>query len=372
MKRFFTYYISIVLILTVFQKVHCQINQDSLFNVAIVYVYDNPKKAIEISDQLYELNANDLSKQIDALLLKSNAYTSLRDYEKSLEYALEAEKLSSHLRSDFVHLKVLASVAVRYHELGVNDKTLKLLDRIDLLANQIDDKDSIRFVMGNSYAIRGFVYRNQLSCDVANDYFNRALHAYSIYDDERSNGNQSVVAYNKGNCFLSLNQLDSAKVNFILSENLAIKNRAKSLQSFALKGLAEVYTLEGQYEEALEKLMKANDLAKDVGDLVLNRGINKGMSDNYLALQDWEKFQTYFDLYRSNESQIKFSERNTIHNILNNHFFEIEAKKKNLKLKYVIPIVIGLLLLILIIYSMIRSEVKVQRKINSLKSKIKL
>src|SRR5690625_4610227 len=85
MKRFFTYYISIVLILTVFQKVHCQINQDSLFNVAIVNVYDNPKKAIEISDQLYELNANDLSKQIDALLLKSNAYTSLRDYEKSLE-----------------------------------------------------------------------------------------------------------------------------------------------------------------------------------------------------------------------------------------------------------------------------------------------
>src|SRR5690625_7273517 len=98
--------------------------------------------------------------------------------------------------------------------------------------------------MGNSYAIRGFVYRNQLSCDVANDYFNRALHAYSIYDDERSKGNQSVVAYNKGNCFLSLNQLDSAKVNFVLSENLAIKNRAKSLQSFALKGLAEVYRSE--------------------------------------------------------------------------------------------------------------------------------
>src|SRR5690625_7953785 len=70
-----------------------------------------------------------------------SAYTSLRDYEKSLEYALEAEKLSSHLRSDFVHLKVLAGVAVRYHELGVNDKTLKLLDRIDLLSYQIDDKE---------------------------------------------------------------------------------------------------------------------------------------------------------------------------------------------------------------------------------------
>ena len=86
------------------------------------------------------------------------------------------------------------------------------------------------------------------------------------------------------------------------------------------------------------------------------------MSDNYLALQDWEKFQTYFDLYRSNESQIKFSERNTIHNILNNHFSEVEAKK-NLKLKYVIPIVIGLLLLILTIYSMIRSEVKFKGKL---------
>src|SRR5690625_7292013 len=116
---------------------------------------------------------------------------------KNLWNALEAEKLSSHLRSDFVHLKVLAGVAVRYHELGVNDKTLKLLDRIDLFANQIDDKNSIRFGMGNSYAIRGFVYRNQLSCDVAIDYFNRALHAYSIYDDQRSYTNQSVLTYNK-------------------------------------------------------------------------------------------------------------------------------------------------------------------------------
>ena len=77
--------------------------------------------------------------------------------------------------------------------------------------------NSIRFVMGNSYAIRGFVYRNQLSCDVANDYFNRALHAYSIYDDERSNGNQSVVAYNKGNCFChSINWTQPKSILFYL------------------------------------------------------------------------------------------------------------------------------------------------------------
>src|SRR5690625_6192577 len=101
-----------------------------MFNVSIVNVYDKPKKAIEISDQLYELNANDLSKQIDALLLKFNAYTSLRDYEKYLDYALEAEKLSSNLKSDFVHLKVLSGVAVRYHEFGVNDRSLNRLDLI--------------------------------------------------------------------------------------------------------------------------------------------------------------------------------------------------------------------------------------------------
>lgn len=374
MKMPFTYHYLMYMIfaLTVFQKAFSQVNQDSLFNVASVYIYDNPKKAIEISDQLFELNPNDLSNQIDALLLKSNAFTSLRDYEKSLEFALLAEQISSRLKNDYVHLKVLSSIAVKYHELGVNDKTLEILDRVDLLGNQIENKDTIRFVMGNSYAIRGFVYKNQLSCEIAIDYFNRAAKAYSVYGNERSYGNQSVVAYNKGNCFVMLNQLDSAKQNFILSENLAKKHRAKSLQAFALKGLAEVYTLESQNEVALNKLMRANDLAKDVGDLVLNRGINKGMSDNYLALHDWEKFQTYFDKYQLNESQIKLSERKTIHNILNNHYETIEAKKKAFKFKYGMAIFVASLLLIVIVVWMIRSEIKVQKKLNSLKSKIKL
>jgi hypothetical protein len=123
---------------------------------------------------------------------------------------------------------------------------------------------------------------------------------------------------------------------------------AKSLQAFANKGIAQVYTLEGNYDGAIAKLNEALLLSNEVKDLVLNQEIYKGLSENYLATSQWEKFNIYHSKYQSIQKLIKESERKSISESLDLKKIEItkkltqETSKINL---YLLILFLGLLLL---------------------------
>jgi tetratricopeptide (TPR) repeat protein len=78
--------------------------------------------------------------------------------------------------------------------------------------------------------------------------------------------------------------------NFKQSYQYAKKVNASSLEGFALKGLAQVYTLEGKFSEAIPILENALLISSKVNDLILNQELYKGLSENYLALNQWDNF----------------------------------------------------------------------------------
>ena len=362
----------VVMAFFVLQNAYSQQDDDSLYEVAVISVYDNPDRAIELAGKIFDNNHANPERQIQALLVLSNAYASKRDYEKSLEYALKTNEINKKLDNPKLKLDILNKIAAQYHELGVNEKALQVLDEADLIAKNYPVQDSIWFTMGNNFAIRGFIYREQLSCDIAIDYLNRAYNSYmKVPQSTKSWANRSVTTYNKGNCFISLNQLDSAKISFLDARALAEKSKAKSLKAFAQKGLAEVYTLEGRYEEAISELESASNLTKEVGDLVLNRGIFKGLSENYLALKDWNNYHVYDEEYEKTEQQIKQNERKTINNLLQNYSDETSKKEDDLKWRYGAGVLIGLLVFLLVLASIIWGEIKFQKMFSRLKSQIK-
>ncbi len=362
----------LVIATSILQNAYGQKDRDSLYDLATMTVYDNPDRAIEIGNGLLKAYKAKPEKQIKVLLLMSNAYASKRDYEKSLHYALQTKEINKKLDNTVLQLEILNKIAAQYHQLGVNDKALQVLDEADMIAKNHPFQDSILFVMGNNSAIRGFIYRDQLSCDIAIDYLNKAYQYFlKAPQNGRSWANRSVTAYNKGNCYVSLNQLDKAKSSFFDAKDLAEKAKANSLQAFSMKGLAEVYTLEGRYREALVELQNANVLAENVGDLVLNRGIYKGMADNYLALKDWENYHIYDEKFENSKQQTQLSERKTINNLLKNYSVEIEKKESDLKWRLGSGITIGIFVLICLIILIIWSEISFQKTLNQLKSKIK-
>lgn len=371
-RNLYKYYLIFSLLILIGNQLNAQKSHNQkLMDSAVLYVYDQPEKAIKIGEDLLGRFKDNPEKQIEVLLTLANAYSSLRDYDKSLELSIQAKEISLKISDPIPQFQVLNKIAVQYHLLGVNDKALQVLDESDKLLENISNKDSIRFVLGTNFAIRGFIYREQLSCDIAIEYFNKAYSAFSSRKETvASMANRSVVAYNKGNCFIALNQLDSAKLNFINSELLASRASANSLQSFSLKGLAEVYTLESKYNDAIGLLNTANDLAKNVGDLVLNRGIYKGLADNYLALEDWDNFHLYDEKFKSTIVKIKNNERGTIQNLLDTHLTEINQNKQKLQINYGIACLIASIILIFVVFWMIKSEKRFQKKIKELKSKM--
>lgn len=356
-----------------FSVLTAQSKEDSLYNQAVIDVYDNPDKTIEFAQKYLKENSNNPKKQVQALLLISNSYASKRDYQKSLEYALKSKEIKISEDHKVLEMQILNKIAAQYHQLGVNDKALEVLDEADLVAINYQHQDSIRFLIGNNYAIRGFIYRDQLSCDIAIEYLNKAYQEFSSAEESpRSMANRSVTAYNIANCYVDLNQIESAKSHFLTAKHLAQQADANSLTSFAMKGLAEIYTLESQYEKAIQELILAEKLADKVGDLVLNRGIYQGLSANYLAIKDWENYHKFNVEFEKLSSQIKQNERSTINTILDHFSQEMNEKKSKTRLYY-FAILTGLISLFLgLIFWIFKRQKYFQSQLNSLKSQIKI
>jgi tetratricopeptide (TPR) repeat protein len=375
MKKYLKYikYVALGFFFVAINSTKAQSVEDSLYNSAVIYVYDDPLKAIEISEELMKMNENQPEKQIRVLLLITNSYASMRNYEKSLETALKAKEIVKKIKDPVQEFKILIKIAAQYHSLGVSDKALQILEESDKIFEKATDKSEMMFDMGSNYAIKGFIYSDQLSCDIAIEYFNKAIETYaqSGSEEERVKLNQSVVAYNKGNCYIALNDLHAAKMSYLESRELVKGTEANSLEAFSMKGLAEVLTLEGKYNEAITKLIDAEKIAGNVGDLELNSGIYRGLADNFLALKDWDNFQKFDKKYNESIQKIKISERNTINNILNSYNQEINQKEKSWKLKYLFLISVFGIVLLLGLYSIIKSEIIFRKKLRKLKSQIK-
>lgn len=326
---------TILFFLIVFQSsnylIHGQ-NYGAKISEANREIYEFPNKAIEVGQEVYEASDSTLEEKVDALMLISTAYSSKRNYVMSLEYANRAHALLDEIKSRSFKIKILNKVGAQYQQLKIYDKAINFLDEALKVADFDKNKDSIANHLGYNYGTRGFIYREQMSCEIALNYFNKSLYYFhkSLKTDPIMNANISIINYNKGNCFNYLKQIDSAKISFDIAIEYAKVKDAKSLEGFAKKGLSEVYTSEGNYVLAIETLKNGLEISSDVGDLILNQGIYKGLSDNYLAINDRANHLYYKAKFEEVQSIIRNTEKSTINNSLISVFNENKAELSSL------------------------------------------
>jgi tetratricopeptide (TPR) repeat protein len=354
------YIILIVLIVAsigISQPVYGQNNTtlDSLIKASTLEIYDNPDKAIGVGKMIAQDPKNNLKNKIRGLMLVSDGYSSKRDYQKSLEYVLKANQI-----------RVVHKLAAQYQQLKIYDKAIAFLDEGEQLGLAFPVRDSVRFLLGNNYVIRGFIYKEQLNCDIAINFFEKGIREYTNGDDSLMSANLSITYYNIGNCHILMAHNEEAKNSFKKSIAIAQHVNAKSLEGFSLKGLAEVYTLEGKYNEAIRTLEEALVVSKSVGDLILNQGIYKGLAENYLAINEWEKYRIYQLDYLNTQFDVKESERKSISDSLDKTFAQ-----QNSKLQEIIPMYnYGIITTLLITFAVV--VFFVFRYKNTQKSNLKL
>ncbi|OMP32302.1 hypothetical protein BKM32_04425 [Mangrovimonas sp. DI 80] len=332
-------------------------------------IYEDPESCIEFGLEVYQDEANKINIRIKALALVSSAYSSKRDYQKALEYISMANELMEQVNDPLLAIEILSRTGILYQQMSIYDKSIEFLDKTEKACLAYPVRDSVRTFLAKTYIVKGFIYRENLSCDIALNFFDKGIKEYEakglFYET-----NLSIAYYNKGNCYTTLSQYEEAKESYRRSITLASAKGANSLVSFAQKGLAEVYLREGKYQEAIDLLQNALNQSKDVGDLVLNQGIYQGLFENYLALDDWEQYQVYYNHFLATKDEIELSERNSISDAIQENDrlkdAQIDAIQSHFSLNVKAILVTGFLLLVVIVFM----EIKQKSRIKALKRQV--
>lgn len=347
---------------------------DSLINASSLEIYKNPEKAIRIGEQIVKkaIEEKNIDFTIKGYKLISDAYSSKRDYEKSLECVIKANELIKFSKDELLKISVALKTGIQYHQLKIYDKSIQYLDQSEQLILNYPIKDSIHGQLGRNYIVRGFIYKEKLNCEIAIFFFDKGIAELIKANKKANNSALSIAKYNKGNCYLLISNTKLANINFIEAIEHAKKVNAISLQAFAMKGMAKVFTLEGNYSEAIKTLNEAQLISSDVNDLILNQEIYNGLSENFLAVNDWDNYKLYHDKYIIAQNLIKQSERKSISVSLREKENELNTNLKNEKPKFyfTIGIIIIISMVFLFLYLFITKKIKIE--IIELKTKIHL
>ncbi len=345
---------------------------DSIIKVSASEMYTNPDKVIASGNRVVKKAGNDVDTKIRGYKLIADGYSSKRDYQKALEYINKANQLLPQSKDELLKISVVSKATIQYHQLKIYDKAIQSLDQVERMCLDYPVRDSVRVILGKNFIVRGFIYKEKLNCDIAISFFDRGINEILKSKKIMLNGNSlSIAKYNKGNCYLLMSDNKSAIRNFKESIDHARQINANSLQAFAQKGLAQVYTLEGKYNEAITTLQEAQKISSNVNDLVLNQEIYKGLSENYLAVNQWDNYKNYRLKYLKTQTKLKESERKSIGDSLNVIEKEEDKKYETYISNFFTGFVIAVLSLIFVIILFILSIRKSKQSIENLQKVVK-
>lgn len=303
---------------------------EQLIKTANVEMYENPEKVISTGLKIIQLSKNNIDLKIKAYKLVSDGYSSKREYQKSLKYLIKALELLPKSEDKLLKISIDTKAGIQYHQLNIYQSAITYLDRAEKMCLEYPVKDSVSSFLGVNYVVRGFIYKEKLNCDIAISFFDKGIKELSSKNKISENATRiSIAKYNKGNCYLLLEENALAEKCFKEAFTSAKKVNAKSLEAFALKGIAQIHTLNGTYDEAISELNQAYSISKKVNDLVLNQEIYLGLSENYLAINQPEKYKEYQQKLMQTQTKLKENERASIENLLQENYNNIEKKTKS-------------------------------------------
>ena len=340
--------------------------REELYKKGVAEVYENPDNTLKLGQQMLR-NERNPDHLIKIFKLISQAYISKRDFDKSLDWVLKMTALSKSFTNPEQKIKVLNAVAIQYHNMGLYSKTIESLDEYYKLCNNLPNGKVKTLYLGLNSAIRGLVYKSQNNNELALEKLLTALdYLKKVGDYDNSIANSSVVLYNIGYCYFYLSRYNEAENYFRQSAEIAKSVGAESLEAFAFKGLAEVYTTQGKHHEAIELLKKAVNLSRKVGDLVLSEGISKGFADNYLALQDWNNYEVNNSQYLETKFEREQNELASLNKSIDVQNAETNQKvnEQTSRLNTIIFLIVSLSILTLVYLAikLIRTR-KINRKL---------
>lgn len=335
---------------------------DSLLKEANLMVFDNPDKAIEMIQNLpFDLKDNEES-YFNSLLTLASAYTAKGNNKRAIDYGLNAYVFAQQKNNYNMQIRALSLLGSQYYFLNMRDKVNHFLNKAENIISSHPSTDGLHFIKGNIYFIKGLNYKDNLDCNFAINYFDKAIQEYSKSVKNKTTVlNLSIVQIQKGYCLMDNSKINEARSLIEESLKISKNNNFTENISYGEIALAEIFFIEEKNKEALEILIETEQKVDKFSGLNLKLDLYNGLSKNYLKLKDYKNYHKYSRLYlkakNSSDSLQLQSVKNLLDEITTTKNIEIQNQDKKTCYAIVLVVIIFLILYGFLLYQ-IRTTTK--------------
>lgn len=327
------------------------------------YIYNNPQKAIEIGQDIYN-NALDDETKISSLIILVNGYTAINKNDIAMDHAITALNIAIYSSNEHFQIRTLGLIGEQFQLYHLNSLSREFLNKAeDLLESSSLPQEAAVLSKGNIYAVKGNSYKDQIDCKYAIENYDKAITAYlSASDSSGTMNNLALVYIEKGNCLLEIADYKAAEENFKNAIQIASKNKLVEYLQFAEIGMAKLETIKKQPEKAVERLKKLQQQTYFFESEILSLQIYELLKKNYREQMDLASFLEIQNKYvESFDLKVK-EEQETYKQLL--YFIEntsIHTPRKTSSLIVYISIIASILILALF-YEILRFKQEIKNK----------
>ncbi len=224
-------------------------------------------------------------------------YYDLGEYDDAYFYFTQSYRISSLINHKFRMLVALHNVGRVFKELGQYDRALDHLNLSKKMSIEQDDKEGIAFAydeIGDVMLRRNEIDSALITLSTALDY-TRKLDVYVLEPRVLSKIAMAYLA--KGNYEKALAYYDSAQVLHTKTDN---KFGFAELEL----GRGTVFSKEKKYEQALVKIERSLEIAKELNARILEIQCYSHLSSLWEMKGDYKKSLQYFKLYKQLEDSL--------------------------------------------------------------------
>jgi len=351
----------ILLFVVDLQTLSAQKNVDPHLDSLFLMMNSNPDKVIKLGSELYKKYRGNPKMEISILTIIGSSYSVKKEYEKAIEYAFKTREISQKINDYPTQIQVAGFIGEKYHNLNIYSKAKYYADEAYELIEKHPLPDDLKFYKGNILYLKALIYRDELGCDFAKTYYNKALEVYISALKNREMLRFSIAdIYNEiGSCYLEENKLEEAKGSFENSLQYTVNGNYDLLNAESRAGLGRILYLQKDYTKAKTEFDKAIQILKSNKIENANPEVYKYISENYYALNDIENHRLYLNLYKQKTSTDSNAKKQSVNEIIVKKTAEENSDNDNSSKYWIISILA--ILIVLIIYQIIQTKVKIAK-----------
>lgn len=206
--------------------------------------------------------------------------SALIDSNKALRLAYETN--DERLIAENMSLRGQMQLAIENYDLALKG----VEDAIEIFKTN-DDKENLSI----NYNLLAIIYSSMGDYDNAIKYYEES----DKYDELKSDYNQASLYYNLGATYASKIDFKKAEEYYKLSKELSLKTNDIYSVAFADFGLAEIYMLEKQINEAEKSLQGVFNIFEDNNDILMLFNSNLIMSEIQTLKKDYKLAFAYLE-----------------------------------------------------------------------------